>query len=1157
MSKGKKKKPSKEENSGVKLEVLGIGNGNAQNNDLLEYLIGFQEIIYEAPVGGQAKSVRVTGTSLKSLFGYTDKEYHALLNSDRIRERFHPDDVEIVTSKAIAVRAGSGPQEMEYRFKKKNAKSYTWFQERMFARTNEKGEIDSIIGSVRELGEDPLGTGRQQEERKHYHSLFNHSVNLLLVVDLNGVVVDVNETTCAHLQCDKKTIGSRHLSELCQGEANVKTVKDQLKKLKSKGGKVEFEWQITGKKGRTTDLEVVMHKGRFFGAEVYIANCRDITERVNFEAEVKASQEKLDLVLKSIPEMFYNVSHNGEERRIEYISPQIKEVLGLSVKEYEKKLMNGSIYDLYHPEDLERYRKIVLEKDPTEVSHIFTYRFKKKGGKDYVWIEETVYPRYDGEGKRTSTYGVLRDVTRRHRDQLALQHSERRFRALFERNLAGVFRTTLKGEIVEANDAYAKALGYASRAEVIGQNIIDHYVDKKTRKETVKRLQKQGFLTSVPGHFFKKDGVETHLLANLALVETEKGDQLMEGTLIEITDYVRTAELLEKREKSYRDLIENSPYAILIHKRGEVLFGNKRALEISGYDSLDEILGQNIMDLLTIDQKDFVYQQFDDLSAVDDKEHVELQVRNKKGRQVMIDFKAMLCDWEGVPAVQVAFRDITDKLKLEKEIVRSKEIEEANEKLKKEIRERKKAEDKLLENQAYTRNLIESSLDMICAINEKDQIVEFNKAAQARFGYSADEILGKSISILYYNERERKSVLAHLEDHGSYQGEVVNRTKSGEKFLSYLSASMLYDESGNVVGAMGVSRDITKAREAKQKELVQAAKLKAIVEGRSHLIWTVNGDNELVLFNRNFYEFYKQNFRKRIGEGDVPWDDLDQLLTEDQKDIMAERYERAFEGKEQFFEVQFRNERGMDVWMEIHLNPIKIQEKDVRVFEVSSIAQDITDKKQAEDSIQASLKEKEVLLQEIHHRVKNNLQVISSILNLQSSYIKDSKIVNILRESQNRIKSMAFIHESLYGAKDFSSINFSDYVKNLAQNLIYSYRIQEDKVKLSLKLKPVHLPLDSAIPCGLIINELVSNALKYAFPDDKKGKVEIQLYLKNDRVHLHVADDGIGLPDDFNLEQTESLGLQLVSTLAEQLSASMEIENDKGTSFNLIFDHIQ
>src|ERR1019366_8818117 len=154
---------------------------------------------------------------------------------------------------------------------------------------------------------------------------------------------------------------------------------------------------------------------------------------------------------------------------------------------------------------------------------------------------------------------------------------------------------------------------------------------------------------------------------------------------------------------------------------------------------------------------------------------------------------------------------------------------------------------------------------------------------------------------------------------------------------------------------------------------------------------------------------------------------------------------------------------------------------------------DITEKKVSEEKIKQSLQEKDVLLKEVHHRVKNNLQVISSILNLQSSYVKDKKTLEILRESQNRIKSMAFIHESLYQTKDFSNINLTEYVTSLANNLVHSYQSFEDQVDLELKIQDIYLNLDIAIPCGLIINEILSNALKYSFQKNEKGKIGIRL----------------------------------------------------------------
>jgi two-component sensor histidine kinase len=222
------------------------------------------------------------------------------------------------------------------------------------------------------------------------------------------------------------------------------------------------------------------------------------------------------------------------------------------------------------------------------------------------------------------------------------------------------------------------------------------------------------------------------------------------------------------------------------------------------------------------------------------------------------------------------------------------------------------------------------------------------------------------------------------------------------------------------------------------------------------------------------------------------------------------------------------------------------------------IIRDITEKKQAEVDLRNSLKEKEVLLKEVHHRVKNNLQVISSILNLQSSYVKDDNTLHILRESQNRIKSMSFIHESLYQTKNFSSVNFSEYIINLSKNLVHSYQVYGDFVELDYQVGNIRLNLDQSIPCGLIVNELVSNALKYAFGEGQKGKIRVELQEEEGQITLMVSDDGKGLPEGFDYNTTETLGLQLVLTLTEQLDGMLQLDSSpgKGTKYLITFEKL-
>jgi len=222
------------------------------------------------------------------------------------------------------------------------------------------------------------------------------------------------------------------------------------------------------------------------------------------------------------------------------------------------------------------------------------------------------------------------------------------------------------------------------------------------------------------------------------------------------------------------------------------------------------------------------------------------------------------------------------------------------------------------------------------------------------------------------------------------------------------------------------------------------------------------------------------------------------------------------------------------------------------------IFRDITERKKAEKRIKASLEEKEVLLKEIHHRVKNNLQIISSLLDLQSRSIRDDEVLAMFRESQNRIRSMAFVHERLYQSKDLGKIDFAEYIWDLVSYLFHSYSTGRGVITLDEDVDDLSLDIDKAIPCGLIINELVSNSLKHAFPEGRDGEIRVEFHaVDDDTLTLVVEDNGIGFPIGFpagvDFKNTESLGLRLVGMLARQLEGTVELERDGGTTFRITF----
>ena len=213
-----------------------------------------------------------------------------------------------------------------------------------------------------------------------------------------------------------------------------------------------------------------------------------------------------------------------------------------------------------------------------------------------------------------------------------------------------------------------------------------------------------------------------------------------------------------------------------------------------------------------------------------------------------------------------------------------------------------------------------------------------------------------------------------------------------------------------------------------------------------------------------------------------------------------------------------------------------------------------TERQQAEVQIKASLQEKEVLLREIHHRVKNNLQVIASLLNLQSRSITDDQVLEPLRESQNRIESMALIHQKLYDSNNLMVVDFAEYSRSLAAELFSTYGVGQ-AVTLEVDSDAgASLTINSAIPCGLIINELVSNSLKYAFSGAQAGSIRIGLHqVEKDKLVLMVADNGAGIPEEVDFRNTESLGLRLVNILSGQLEGTLELERNGGTKFKLTF----
>jgi PAS domain S-box-containing protein len=471
------------------------------------------------------------------------------------------------------------------------------------------------------------------------------------------------------------------------------------------------------------------------------------------------------------------------------------------------------------------------------------------------------------------------------------------------------------------------------------------------------------------------------------------------------------------------------------------------------------------------------------------------------------------------------------------------------------ITDMKKAENELIKSEKRYRDLYMNLGDGIIVVDINNDVLDANTAARDLFELQEDP-LNSNLYDFVLNEDKTK-----LKEAGKIlrqEGVVRNiefRILSGKtkqlKEVS-LSSTAIYEDN-LFIGSRDIIRDVTKQKEIERVIQQQKSKLESIFENKSEiLIWTLDQDCRISSLNSKFKEYLQQNFQITPKIGDAIVDILQPNMSEKALPSFRNYLLQGSKGKPQQFEGLLKNYSSKRTfWLETFLSPIKLEGKNV--FEMACVALDITEKKNSELQLTKSLKEKEVLLKEVHHRVKNNLQVISSILNLQSSYVKDENTLNILRESQNRVKSMSFIHESLYRSNDFSEVNFSEYINNLASNILHTFNQQENPVLLELDLGTYKLNLDQAIPTGLIVNELITNAMKYAFKGVDNPVLSITLNVMDDQVMIRIEDNGIGLPDNFSIQESDSLGLQLVTTLIEQLDGEMSVKVENGTKYLITF----
>lgn len=421
-------------------------------------------------------------------------------------------------------------------------------------------------------------------------------------------------------------------------------------------------------------------------------------------------------------------------------------------------------------------------------------------------------------------------------------------------------------------------------------------------------------------------------------------------------------------------------------------------------------------------------------------------------------------------------------------------------------------------------------------------ITSWNPGAERLFGFSSEAVIGQPFSMLL-PEGDRHDGMIAREMATLSQGEKVidahaMQRKDGTHFWAEWITEPVLDDAGKLRGTAKVIRDESERQEVKQTLEENERRLRAVLEGIPQLVWRSHDEGQWTWASAQWQIFTGQTQEESLGEG---W--LNVIHPEDHAATVAAWVEADKTGKLDVEHRILRARDGVYVWHHTRSLPAPRPEGITREWLGTST--DI-------EASKAAAAEKDALLREVHHRVKNNLQVIVSLLNMQSSKIQDEGVLSHFQEARNRVLAISSIHELLYRADSFAGIVLVDYTRQLAPDLLHFYGLQS-QITLTITGEGSKLELERAVPFGMLLNELISNACKHAFPAERKGTLHINVDRQGDTLELKVSDDGVGIPESFRYEEASSLGLRLVHALAGQLGGSVQVSSTQGTTVTVRF----
>jgi PAS domain S-box-containing protein len=977
--------------------------------------------------------------------------------------------------------------------------------------------------------------------------------------DLNEIYVNCNENFARQIMgLPKEMVIGGSFSEFQRKvpEELAEIYYKHDRRLLEKGGNHYSETKVICADGKVRDF--LFHKATYEDRAGAIAGIvgvmLDITPRKEAEEFFRKTEEKYRLAAEQTGQLVYD--YETESDLIDWAGA-IPQLTGYTPEEFSQVNLKDWIENV-HPEDRERVWEVHEKCMKNGGKYFEEYKFRRKDG-SYFYAEDSGVYLLDNLNRVCRIVGVIKDITERKLAAKILERSEERFRIIAEQTGQLVYDYDLKLNRLSWVGAIEELTGYSFEefqgftAEVWAQHV--HPEDRDKAVKAHEYCMKNGERYFEEYRFRRKDGsyicVED---SGIYLIEGDRGIYRVLGVIKDITERKLAHAELENSESRYRLIAEMTKMLLYYDNYRDDRIDWAGAIpQITGYsyEEFQKVRTDGWMSMIHPEDLPRVKEAHEYCLQHGGDFHQNYRFRRKNGTYFYVEDEGVyLKDEEG--SVYMAAGVIKD------------------------ITEKRSAREKLQESEERFRIAAEQTGQIVFEHDHGDMNIKWAGAIQDVTGYTVEEFSKFDYASWadHIHPADRERALNELRAcHGKeskFRIEYRFRKKDGNYIHVEDSGVYLRNEDGSIRKSFGVMKDITGIKLASEKLKESEARYASFMKNFRGIAFQMGLDFAPILVDGNVEEI--TGYRKEdLISGIIDWY---QLVYPEDREKLFENREKLVKDSLLFIEHDYRivHKNGNLKWVRETFQNVSDAMGKKRILQ--GAVYDISKQKEAEESL---AKVEEFRKKEIHHRIKNNLQVISSLLELQAEKFKDMDVLEAFRASQNRVATMAIIHEELYRSRNNDTLDFSAYLQKLTEELFHSYIVRKGDVDMQLDIGEIFLGMDTAVPLGIIINELVSNSLKHAFPSGSRGKIFIKLSRaeenagnksisnitnnigakssveKNVQYTLVVSDNGLGFPENIDFRSTNSLGLQLVNILVEQLEGTIELESGSGTTFKIWF----